>query len=897
MKRFVVILSLLIVSVTAVLAIVTQPAPAVNEQVLPPEIMVVRVYYDNWEMVDKLAARKEPWEVHHDEGYLVIEVTPAEYDELVAAGYQLEIDEKLTAAYNTPRILDPNQVNGIPNYACYRTVEETFSMAEDIVAQNPTLASWIDIGDSWDKATPGGSPGYDLMVLKLTNSEIPGPKPKLFAMASIHAREYTTAELNSRFAEYLIDNYGINADVTWLLDYHELHLLLQSNPDGRKQAETGISWRKNTNQNYCSPTSPNRGADLNRNFSFLWGSCGNESCSSSSQCDATYRGPSAASEPETQAIEAYVRSIFPDQRGDLITDPAPDDAMGIFLDIHSYSQLVLWSWGHTYSPAPNGPALQTLGRKFAYFNGYEPEQSVGLYPTDGTTDDFAYGELGVAAYTFELGTSFFQDCATFENQILPDNLEALVYAAKTSAAPYMLPAGPDALDLSLSNFGVTAGTAVTLTTSLNDTRFNNQNGTEPTQAIAGAELYVDVPPWEDGATAAALTAVDGSFNTSVESGRGVIDTTGLDTGRHIVFVRGQDANDNWGPVTAEFFYVLDEATAPHIEGQVLAADTGLPLVADIQTDSVFQTTTDGDGVYDMQVISGTYQLRAVPESPDYGAAAVEVTAVDSQTVQQNFTLYPYCSVFSDDVESGSGEWQADAPWAITTESSHSATHSWTDSPGGEYANYRDVSLTSQTLGLTGYQDIQLDYWQICDTESGYDYCIVEASADGGSSWQEVTRFDGLHTQWEEISLALPMLDNQDDAKIRFRLDTDQSITEDGWHVDDIEVRGSGVNCVQGPEPVSVSGEVTADDTGLPLAALVTTDTGIQVNADAATGLYAMSVLSGTYQLTAVPVSSDYISKTVTITAVSGNPLQQDFALDRKVVEADYYLYLPVVTKE
>ena len=31
--------------------------------------------------------------------------------------------------------------------------------------------------------------------------------------------------------------------------------MLHTNPDGRKQAETGLSWRKNTNQNYCGATS------------------------------------------------------------------------------------------------------------------------------------------------------------------------------------------------------------------------------------------------------------------------------------------------------------------------------------------------------------------------------------------------------------------------------------------------------------------------------------------------------------------------------------------------------------------------------------------------------------------------------------------------------------------
>ena len=135
----------------------------------------------------------------------------------------------------------------------------------------------MDAGDSWEKVTAGGLPGYDMKVLKLTNSAVPGPKPKLFITAAIHAREYTTAELVTRFAEYLVNNYGTNADATWILDHHEIHIMLHTNPDGRKQAETGLSWRKNTNQNYCGVTSTSRGADLNRNFAFQWGCCGGSS--------------------------------------------------------------------------------------------------------------------------------------------------------------------------------------------------------------------------------------------------------------------------------------------------------------------------------------------------------------------------------------------------------------------------------------------------------------------------------------------------------------------------------------------------------------------------------------------------------------------------------------------
>jgi carboxypeptidase T len=148
--------------------------------------------------------------------------------------------------------------------------------------------------------------------------------------------------------------------------------------------------------------SNNRGVDLNRNFSFTWNTTGGVG-SSGSACNLTYRGPSAGSEPETQALEAYIRSLWPDRRGPGANDAAPADTSGIHLDIHSYSQLVLWPWGETETPAPNGTALQTLGRRLAWFNGYTPQQSIGLYPTDGTSDAPSYGELGVASYTIETG--------------------------------------------------------------------------------------------------------------------------------------------------------------------------------------------------------------------------------------------------------------------------------------------------------------------------------------------------------------------------------------------------------------------------------------------------------------------------------------------------------------
>jgi len=263
------------------------------------DTFIIRVYFEDQETAHSIASWIEPLESKYEKGYLLLKVSDDEYDRLVEAGLRVEIDEALEAQFAGLMQAQESSPQGILGYECYRTVEETFATAESIVASYPTLATWTDVGDSWEKTQGFG--GYDMMVLRLTNSTIAGPKPKIFMTGAIHGNEYTTAELITRLAEYLVDNYGSDADTTWLLDYHEVHLMLHTNPDGRKKAESGLVWRKNTNQNYCGATSNNRGADLNRNFPFKWNCCGG---SSGNQCSWNYRGyicpVSRSTRPERQ---------------------------------------------------------------------------------------------------------------------------------------------------------------------------------------------------------------------------------------------------------------------------------------------------------------------------------------------------------------------------------------------------------------------------------------------------------------------------------------------------------------------------------------------------------------------------------------------------------------------
>jgi carboxypeptidase T len=506
------------------------------------------------------------------EGYLLAKLS--EDDISTLKKYNLVVTPDTTWQARTNQWLNDYQKNSpekmssqsaanatIPGYSCYATVESTLEFAQQATVDYPNLASVEDIGDSWKKTQGDG--GFDLLVLKLTNQAISGDKPILFINSALHAREYATAPLNQAFANMLLEGYGTDADITWILDHHDIRLLLQSNPDGRKQAETGKYWRKNANSNYCSGDSI--GADLNRNFSLRWGL--DNSGSSPNQCNDTYRGPSPASEPEVNAIEQYLRSIYVDKRGSSETDAAPADTSGMHIDIHSYSQLMLWPWGHTTTKAPNGDALEILGRKLAYFNSYYPTQSVGLYPTNGTSDEISYGELGIANLTFELGTAFFQDCTTFESRVKPDNLKALMYAARVVRAPYMLPFGPDIGDLTINqktnDIYVDQGSEFLLEARVTENNINNQNsGNIAKQPIKQIVYYVDNAPWQDGAVSMQLSALDGDFDETTERVSTNISTQGWTLGQHTVYLQSQDTDDNWGPVYAKFIEVTTPNAAP-----------------------------------------------------------------------------------------------------------------------------------------------------------------------------------------------------------------------------------------------------------------------------------------------------------------------------------------------
>lgn len=555
-----------------------------DEAGAPTDLLVVRVFFANDAERDRLAAELGALEEGTRAGYLTVLADRATFRDLRARGLRVEVDRAATRRVNEhttpPFRVPPRAPSTSTVFDGYKTVEEVYAYLDAKVAANPTRARKVDLGDSWCKRRPGActqpapSSGYDLFALQITNQAIPGPKPAFWFDAGIHSREIATPEVALRFIDWLLDNYATNADAHWLVDWHDLWVMPVLNPDGHHIVAAGAdapySQRKNADQDDgCSvfpPTATNQfGTDLNRNFPFLWGAAGG---SSGSPCTQTYRGPSAASEEETQAVATTIRSLIADQRGPSTTNAAPITATGIVQSLHSHGNLNLYPWGWTRNPAPNGTDLRNIAAhmsaRSAGGNGYRYCQPAScLYAVDGDTTSWAYGERGIPAYTTELeGGTFFPAYAQIDAAIWPNNRGMLVYLAKIARTPYLLTRGPDANSVAASPAAVAQDAQVNLTASLNYA----WTGNAYRQNVAGAEYYLDTPPWAGG-VAQPMTPTDSAFNSPTEAVRATLPTTALPPGRHILFVRGRGVNSyqgfqSWGPVSATFLDVLPPAPAP-----------------------------------------------------------------------------------------------------------------------------------------------------------------------------------------------------------------------------------------------------------------------------------------------------------------------------------------------
>ncbi|MFB0628231.1 M14 family metallopeptidase [Streptomyces sp. AB3(2024)] len=317
---------------------------------------------------------------------VVVSADPAQARELRARGY------RLTALPGPPdrgeRGTKANPMDFPSADSNYHNYAEATAEIDQRIAQYPGIMSKQVIGKSYE--------GRNLYAIKISdNVGTDEAEPEVLFTAHQHAREHLTVEMALYLLKEFGSKYGTEPRITNMVNNREIWIVPDLNPDGGEyDIATGSyrSWRKNRQPNSGSSAV---GTDLNRNWDYKWGCCGGSSSSKSSE---TYRGPAAASAPEVKAVSDFVRSRVVGGK----------QQIKAAIDFHTYSQLVLWPFGWTYNDTAPGmtaddlAAYKKIGTGMAASNGYTPEQSSDLYITDGTIDDWLWGDQKVFAYTFEM---------------------------------------------------------------------------------------------------------------------------------------------------------------------------------------------------------------------------------------------------------------------------------------------------------------------------------------------------------------------------------------------------------------------------------------------------------------------------------------------------------------
>jgi hypothetical protein len=356
-----------------------------------------------------------------DHGSVVVTAIPTEVQAIRRLGF------RVTPLKAPPPPTGINPFDFPPSDSGYHNYSEQVAAMDQAVAQYPGLIRKFSIGKSYENR--------DVWAVKISdNVGTDENEPEVLFTHGMHAREHLAVEMGLYLIRELTSKYATDARVRGLVDSREIVIVPSVNPDGAEyDIATGSyrSWRK-TRQPNAGTTAV--GTDPNRNFGYKWGCCNGSSSSPSSD---TYRGSAPFSSREVALIRDYTLSRVVGGKQQITTN----------IDFHTYSELVLWPYGYTYTDIPadmkvdDHAVFTTLGKKMAATNGYKPEQASDLYITDGTIDDWMYGAQHIFAYTFEMYPGSFGGGGFYPpDEVIPRetsrNREAVLLFLEASDCPY-----------------------------------------------------------------------------------------------------------------------------------------------------------------------------------------------------------------------------------------------------------------------------------------------------------------------------------------------------------------------------------------------------------------------------------------------------------------------------
>ncbi len=260
----------------------------------------------------------------------------------------------------------------------YYTFEEVERELDSLHLNYPALASSKQsIGTSYENR--------NLWMVKISDHvDQDEQEPEVLFTALHHAREPGGLMTLMYFLDDILEKYGSDPEITYLIDHRQIFAVPVVNPDGyvyneQTNPDGGGQWRKNR-----KPVQNWYGVDLNRNYGYQWGY--DDQGSSPFPFSDTYRGEAPFSELETQAIRDFTFSRN----------------FKCVMNFHTYGQVFIYPWSYINALTPDSLPFMEFANVLTRNNHYNfgnTYQTIN-YNANGDADDWFYGEQNSKAKIF-----------------------------------------------------------------------------------------------------------------------------------------------------------------------------------------------------------------------------------------------------------------------------------------------------------------------------------------------------------------------------------------------------------------------------------------------------------------------------------------------------------------